>query len=141
MCVLPRPPHLETPTSYMWNAARGMTSVALYIHWPYCAKICPYCDFNRYLLPSPSPSPSSSTSANHAAPAFDLTGLDLVRMESAYLTELREFLRMKEEVLGSRPTITSVTPFFICFFTFTEIDILWRWDSLSRAPVTLCVSY
>ncbi|ESQ80893.1 radical SAM family heme chaperone HemW [Asticcacaulis sp. YBE204] len=23
-----------------------MTPVALYIHWPYCARICPYCDFN-----------------------------------------------------------------------------------------------
>ncbi len=21
---------------------------ALYVHWPYCAKICPYCDFNVY---------------------------------------------------------------------------------------------
>ena len=20
--------------------------VALYVHWPYCARICPYCDFN-----------------------------------------------------------------------------------------------
>ena len=22
------------------------TAVAVYVHWPYCAKICPYCDFN-----------------------------------------------------------------------------------------------
>ena len=25
---------------------RGPKDVALYIHWPYCARICPYCDFN-----------------------------------------------------------------------------------------------
>ncbi|WP_312166434.1 radical SAM family heme chaperone HemW [Phenylobacterium sp.] len=24
------------------------TALGLYIHWPYCAKICPYCDFNVY---------------------------------------------------------------------------------------------
>ena len=22
------------------------SDVALYVHWPYCARICPYCDFN-----------------------------------------------------------------------------------------------
>jgi len=22
------------------------TAVAIYVHWPYCARICPYCDFN-----------------------------------------------------------------------------------------------
>ena len=22
------------------------TDVGLYVHWPYCARICPYCDFN-----------------------------------------------------------------------------------------------
>ncbi|MBL4853431.1 MAG: radical SAM family heme chaperone HemW [Robiginitomaculum sp.] len=25
-----------------------MDEIALYIHWPYCARICPYCDFNVY---------------------------------------------------------------------------------------------
>ncbi len=25
-----------------------MDPLAIYIHWPYCARICPYCDFNVY---------------------------------------------------------------------------------------------
>lgn len=25
-----------------------MEQLAVYIHWPYCARICPYCDFNVY---------------------------------------------------------------------------------------------
>lgn len=25
---------------------RGRDALALYVHWPYCARICPYCDFN-----------------------------------------------------------------------------------------------
>lgn len=25
--------------------------LALYIHWPYCRALCPYCAFNRYLMP------------------------------------------------------------------------------------------
>jgi oxygen-independent coproporphyrinogen-3 oxidase len=27
---------------------RAPPPLGLYIHWPYCAKICPYCDFNVY---------------------------------------------------------------------------------------------
>ncbi|MEL7487640.1 MAG: coproporphyrinogen III oxidase, partial [Pseudomonadota bacterium] len=22
--------------------------LGVYVHWPYCARICPYCDFNVY---------------------------------------------------------------------------------------------
>lgn len=25
-----------------------MSGFAIYVHWPYCARICPYCDFNVY---------------------------------------------------------------------------------------------
>ena len=23
-------------------------ALGLYLHWPYCSRICPYCDFNVY---------------------------------------------------------------------------------------------
>jgi oxygen-independent coproporphyrinogen-3 oxidase len=26
----------------------GATKFGVYVHWPYCARICPYCDFNVY---------------------------------------------------------------------------------------------
>ena len=25
-----------------------MERIGLYVHWPYCTRICPYCDFNVY---------------------------------------------------------------------------------------------
>ncbi len=32
----------------MTRAAAQTDRLGLYIHWPYCARICPYCDFNVY---------------------------------------------------------------------------------------------
>jgi len=28
------------------RAEIGLAEIGLYVHWPYCARICPYCDFN-----------------------------------------------------------------------------------------------
>ena len=30
----------------MIGAAGEARALGLYVHWPYCARICPYCDFN-----------------------------------------------------------------------------------------------
>lgn len=40
----------------------------IYVHWPYCAKICPYCDFNVYAAKS------RDTSALEAAILKDIEG-------------------------------------------------------------------
>jgi coproporphyrinogen III oxidase-like Fe-S oxidoreductase len=29
-----------------------MTGFGLYIHWPFCAAKCPYCDFNSHVRPA-----------------------------------------------------------------------------------------
>jgi oxygen-independent coproporphyrinogen-3 oxidase len=39
-----------------FNPARGF---GVYIHWPYCARICPYCDFNVYAAKSRDTAPLS----------------------------------------------------------------------------------
>src|SRR5688572_19769202 len=38
----------------------------VYVHWPYCARICPYCDFNVY-----------AAKARDTAPLFDALLKDL----------------------------------------------------------------
>ncbi len=46
-----------------FNPARGF---GVYVHWPYCARICPYCDFNVY-----------AAKARDTAPLFDAIVKDL----------------------------------------------------------------
>lgn len=39
------------------NRSPSTRPVAIYVHWPYCKSICPYCDFNRYLMPTDESNP------------------------------------------------------------------------------------
>ena len=41
---------LEDPVGPRWG-------FGLYVHWPYCARICPYCDFNVYAAKDRDPAP------------------------------------------------------------------------------------
>ncbi|MFT3722770.1 MAG: radical SAM family heme chaperone HemW [Hyphomonadaceae bacterium] len=47
----------------VFNPERGFS---VYVHWPYCARICPYCDFNVY-----------AAKARDTAPLFDAILKDL----------------------------------------------------------------
>ena len=75
------------------NITRGL---GVYVHWPYCAALCSYCDFNKYLWRSN----SASTE----------------QLQQAYLTELSYFLSKspREEVAsiyfgGGTPSLASAS--------------------------------
>jgi len=33
----------------------GLPRLGVYVHWPFCTRICPYCDFNVYKNRNPDP--------------------------------------------------------------------------------------
>jgi oxygen-independent coproporphyrinogen-3 oxidase len=39
------------------DAPRHLPQFGLYVHWPYCSRICPYCDFNVYRQRDNDPAP------------------------------------------------------------------------------------
>jgi oxygen-independent coproporphyrinogen-3 oxidase len=55
----------------LFDASRGF---GVYIHWPYCARVCPYCDFNVYALKSRSPKPLLDAICNDLRASRRLTG-------------------------------------------------------------------
>ena len=42
-------PHALTAPALTRQADTAAPSLALYVHWPWCAKKCPYCDFNSHV--------------------------------------------------------------------------------------------
>jgi len=78
-----------------FNPDRGF---GVYVHWPYCARICPYCDFNVY-----------AAKARDTAPLFDAILRDLAgwrgrtgerRVESIFLGGGTPSLMTGDQVAG-----------------------------------------
>jgi oxygen-independent coproporphyrinogen-3 oxidase len=70
-----------------------MTGFGLYIHWPFCAAKCPYCDFN-----------------SHVRPVIDETGwCNAILAEMAYVAALQGATRPVVETIffgGGTPSLT-----------------------------------
>lgn len=82
--------HSSSRPKLVQKDGKTFREVALYVHWPYCKHICPYCDFNRFLMPNgppglqgpPSPSVIAQTHRSvHAS------------MRTALLSELEMHLK------------------------------------------------
>lgn len=59
-------------------SAASQKPIALYVHWPWCVRKCPYCDFNSHALG---------------------TGVD----EAGYIAALMKDLDAAVEIAGRRP--------------------------------------
>ncbi|EFA75993.1 hypothetical protein PPL_10571 [Heterostelium album PN500] len=63
-------------------------TTSIYIHWPYCSKICPYCSFNKYM---------DGPHVDHSA------------MKQSFLTELNQIVKKYYGENGSDlPKLTSI---------------------------------
>lgn len=98
-----------------------LPSLGLYVHWPFCAAICPYCDFNVHLLRAP-------------------FGADNVAVwQSAYARELDHAFRMRpqgpvETVFFGGGTPSLMSPDLVGGI-LQAVDA--RWGLAANAEVTL----
>ena len=99
-------------------AARQDCGFAVYVHWPFCAAKCPYCDFNSHVRPG---------------------GVDEARFMRAYRAELRHM----SERMPSR-TVTSIffgggTPSLMAPRTVAAVihEIAALWPLAGNAEITL----
>src|SRR5947207_14153925 len=60
----------SAPASAMVRTAESAAGFGVYIHWPFCASKCPYCDFNSHVRAG---------------------GIDEARFLGAYVSELRHW--------------------------------------------------
>ncbi len=110
-----------------WSSSVLSTNppLGIYLHWPFCAAICPYCDFNVYALPK-------ANSKSGSLPDIDA-------WRAAYLAELRHGSIRRpngpvETVFFGGGTPSLMAPALIDDI-LAEIDRLW--GLATNAEITL----
>ena len=113
-------PHSRAPAS-----AREGAGFGVYVHWPFCASKCPYCDFNSHVRPG-------GIGRNRG-------GIDEARFRGAFLRELAHWAD-----LAPRRSVSSVffgggTPSLMSAATVAAvIDAIARhWPLAADAEITL----
>ncbi|KAI8053226.1 hypothetical protein BDF22DRAFT_466401 [Syncephalis plumigaleata] len=77
--------HTTCKVSYV--TVNNKYNVSVYVHWPYCRQLCPYCAFNKYRQPT------------------NYSYRDELRMQNALVTELKHALNAYTPY---KPSITSI---------------------------------
>lgn len=88
-----------------------MSGFGVYVHWPYCAAICPYCDFNVYRARDLDPAPLlaaivadlEAQAARYAFPAADTLFLGGGTPSLLSGTDLARLIAAVDRVVGLKP--------------------------------------
>jgi oxygen-independent coproporphyrinogen-3 oxidase len=106
------------PASTALSAAREAAGFGIYVHWPFCASKCPYCDFNSHVR---------------------LGGIDEARFRTAFLRELEHWAGLTPGRMVSSIFVGGGTPSLMGAATVGAIlDAIARhWPLAAGAEVTL----
>jgi oxygen-independent coproporphyrinogen-3 oxidase len=117
--IAPAPsPCSRAPASAVLSAAREAAGFGVYVHWPFCASKCPYCDFNSHV--------------RHG-------GIDEPRFRAAFLRELEHWAGLAPGRTVSSVFLGGGTPSLMSAATVgTILDAIARhWPVAARAEITL----
>jgi oxygen-independent coproporphyrinogen-3 oxidase len=104
------------------EAARAAAGFGVYVHWPFCASKCPYCDFN-----------------SHVRQGGREGGIDEARFRKAYLRELAHWAELAPGRTVSSVFFGGGTPSLMSAETVGAIvaAIAGRWHLAADAEITL----
>ncbi|MBM3390820.1 MAG: oxygen-independent coproporphyrinogen III oxidase-like protein [Betaproteobacteria bacterium] len=101
--------HGVIPIVAAGSAPAGLTSLpplALYIHFPWCVRKCPYCDFNSHEISPPRSRRSAAPSPQGAKQHLGRPGVLLPQQEAAYLAALIADLEQSLPLVWGRPVVS-----------------------------------